>query len=78
MAMTGRHTFYILFCTERFIPYFQASLSNLRTLDLFNCKVTTLDKYRGRVFEILPQLKSLDGYDQNDKEADDDDGKCLL
>ena len=44
-----------------------AELNNLWSLNLFNCEVTNLDDYRGRVFEILPQLTYLDGYNKDDK-----------
>ncbi|XP_076082089.1 acidic leucine-rich nuclear phosphoprotein 32 family member A-like isoform X1 [Mytilus galloprovincialis] len=54
------------------------SFANLKSLDLFNCEVTNEEEYKDRVFELLSQLKYLDGYDQNDEEAedeDDDDGE---
>ncbi len=34
----------------------------LRSLDLFNCDVTTREDYREKVFQFLPSLKYLDGY----------------
>lgn len=54
------------------------SLKNLKSLDLYSCEVSTLEDYRENVFELLPQLTYLDGYDQEDNEvpdseADDDD-----
>lgn len=45
----------------------------MKHLDLFNCEVTQLDDYREQVFELLPNLKYLDGFDKNDKEADEDE-----
>ncbi|XP_032992635.1 acidic leucine-rich nuclear phosphoprotein 32 family member B-like [Lacerta agilis] len=48
-------------------------LSHLRSLDLFNCEVTTLISYRDSIFTLLPQLTYLDGFDTNDKEAPDSD-----
>jgi len=48
-------------------------LPNLRSLDLFNCPVTSPEDYRQQVFKLLPQLKFLDGYDIDDKEADESD-----
>ncbi|NXF93011.1 AN32B protein, partial [Eubucco bourcierii] len=48
-------------------------LPNLRSLDLFNCEVTTLIKYRESVFTLLPQLSYLDGFDADDQEAPDSD-----
>ena len=54
------------------------SLPNLRDLDLFNCAVTETDNYRTEVFNMLPVLKYLDGFDIDDNEKedeeDDDDG----
>ena len=41
----------------------QSSLPNLRDLDLFNCPVTEVDSYRQGLFEMLPNLKYLDGFD---------------
>jgi len=49
------------------------SLSNLKSLDLFNCDITSSDTYRKKTFETLPQLKYLDGFDHGDKEADESD-----
>lgn len=58
----------------------QQSLKSLQSLDLFNCEITSLDDYRDSVFELLPQVTFLDGFDQEDNEAPDsdadDDGKC--
>jgi Leucine-rich repeat (LRR) protein len=45
-------------------------LSGLNALDLFDCEVTRKENYREKVFETLPQLKYLDGFDINDVEAD--------
>lgn len=45
----------------------------LRSLDLFNCDVTTREDYREKVFQLLPSLKYLDGYDCDDREAEDDE-----
>ncbi|KAK2845214.1 hypothetical protein Q5P01_011873 [Channa striata] len=47
------------------------NLKNLQSLDLYSCEVTTLDDYRESVFELLPQLTYLDGYDQEDNEVPD-------
>ena len=49
------------------------SLPALRDLDLFSCPVTSEADYRKAVFEMLPELKYLDGSDRNEKEKDDDD-----
>ncbi|KAM3596109.1 uncharacterized protein V6R79_008276 [Siganus canaliculatus] len=59
------------------------NLKSLQSLDLFNCEITSLEDYRESVFELLPQVTYLDGFDQEDNEApdseadnedDDDDG----
>lgn len=57
----------------------QQSLKNLRSLDLYSCEVSTLEDYRESVFELLPQLTYLDGFDQEDNEVPDSDGdgECL-
>jgi len=47
------------------------SLKKLKSLDLFNCEVTQADDYRTKSFDTLPQLKYLDGFDREDKEADE-------
>uniref|UniRef100_A0A3Q3WXF6 Acidic leucine-rich nuclear phosphoprotein 32 family member n=1 Tax=Mola mola TaxID=94237 RepID=A0A3Q3WXF6_MOLML len=56
------------------------SLKGLQSLDLFNCEITSLEDYRDSVFELLPQVTYLDGFDQEDNEAPDseagDDGAC--
>jgi len=45
----------------------------LKSLDLFNCEVTNSEEYRETVFAMLPQINFLDGFDQNDKECEDDE-----
>jgi len=49
------------------------NLANLKSLDLFNCDITNTETYRKKTFEALPQLKFLDGFDKDDKEADESD-----
>lgn len=49
-------------------------LKALRSLDLFNCDITCLDDYRDSVFQLLPQVTYLDGFDQEDNEAPDSEG----
>ncbi|CAK1546095.1 unnamed protein product [Leptosia nina] len=44
---------------------------NLKNLDLFNNDVTNVEDYRNRVFALHPSLKYLDGFDKEDREADD-------
>lgn len=58
-----------------FFLSWQKELGSLKSLDLFNCEVTNLNEYRDNVFELLPQLTYLDGYDKDDKEAPDSDGE---
>ena len=48
-------------------------LKNLENLDLFNCGITEVQNYREKVFEMLPTLKYLDGYDRANKESEDAD-----
>ncbi|MCJ8742119.1 hypothetical protein PDJAM_G00078490 [Pangasius djambal] len=50
-------------------------LPRLKSLDLFNCEVTTLDDYRVSVFKLLPQITYLDGYDPEDREVSDSDAE---
>ncbi len=59
-------------------------MQSLQSLDLYNCEVTTQNNYREKVFELLPNLKHLDGLDQQDNEAegssegeDDIEGKIM-
>lgn len=44
-------------------------LSFLTSLELCECEITTMDSYREKVLEYLPQLKDLDGVDRNGNEA---------
>ncbi|XP_070521163.1 acidic leucine-rich nuclear phosphoprotein 32 family member A isoform X2 [Cardiocondyla obscurior] len=48
---------------------------NLKSLDLFNNAVTNLDNYREKVFNLIPSLRYLDGYDAEDREVDDSEGE---
>lgn len=54
--------------TNESIFLIQKKLESLRSLDLFNCKVTNLKDYRECVFTLLPQLTYLNGFDEG-KEA---------
>ncbi|XP_068603061.1 acidic leucine-rich nuclear phosphoprotein 32 family member E isoform X2 [Brachionichthys hirsutus] len=47
------------------------NLKSLQSLDLFNCEITSLEDYRDSVFELLPQVTYLDGFDQDYNEAPD-------
>ena len=53
--------------------FFQIKNEKLRNLDLFNCEVTTEANYRDTVFELLPNIVYLDGFDKDDLEAEDDE-----
>lgn len=50
-----------------------ASLEKLEVLDLFNNEVTVAENYRNNVFRLIPSLKYLDGFDQDENEAPSDD-----
>lgn len=54
-------------------PVVQQNLKNLKSLDLYSCEVSTANDYRDNVFEMLPQLRYLDGFDQEDNEVPDSD-----
>lgn len=42
----------------------QSKLQNLKSLDLLNCEVATIEGYRAEIFKMIPSLKYLDGYDR--------------
>ncbi|XP_014476363.1 PREDICTED: acidic leucine-rich nuclear phosphoprotein 32 family member A-like isoform X1 [Dinoponera quadriceps] len=44
---------------------------NLKSLDLFNNEVTNMDNYREKVFNLIPSLRYLDGFDADDDEVDE-------
>lgn len=48
-------------------------LANLEVLDLFNNEVTMTQNYREKIFELIPSLKYLDGFDKEDLEAPSDE-----
>ncbi|XP_023021606.1 acidic leucine-rich nuclear phosphoprotein 32 mapmodulin [Leptinotarsa decemlineata] len=48
------------------------SLRYLKNLDLFNNEATSTDNYREKVFKMIPSLKYLDGFDEQDAEAEED------
>jgi len=59
----------------------QRNLKSLQRLELFGCEVTSLDDYRASVFDLLPQIVYLDGYDPEDNEAPDseeEDGETQI
>ena len=51
----------------------QASLPSLRELDMEGCAVAEEDAYRETVFEMLPQIKYLDGVDGDGEEKDEEE-----
>lgn len=55
---------FVLLCSQK-------DFKTLKSLDLFNNEVTSMENYREAVFGLLPSLKFLDGFDLDDKEADD-------
>lgn len=48
---------------------------HLKNLDLFNNEVTSIEDYRSKVFALHPSLKYLDGFDKQDREAEDSDAE---
>lgn len=48
---------------------------HLKSLDLFNNEATTISNYRELIFDLIPSLKFLDGFDAEDKEAEDSDAE---
>jgi len=48
-------------------------LKELKSLDLFNCEVTSEKEYRQRLFGLVPSLEFLDGTDRDDQEIEDED-----
>lgn len=83
-ALVSTHTHTVLaglaVCSQHANAMFllQQNLKSLQSLDLFNCEITSLEDYRDSVFELLPQVTFLDGFDQEDNEApdSDDQGEC--
>ncbi|XP_056299922.1 acidic leucine-rich nuclear phosphoprotein 32 family member E-like isoform X2 [Pseudoliparis swirei] len=54
------------------------NLKNLKSLDLYGCEVSTLEDYRDTVFQLLPHLAYLDGFDQDDNEGPDSEGDNVV
>uniref|UniRef100_A0AAG5D4S8 U2A'/phosphoprotein 32 family A C-terminal domain-containing protein n=1 Tax=Anopheles atroparvus TaxID=41427 RepID=A0AAG5D4S8_ANOAO len=48
-------------------------LQNLEVLDLFNNQVTLIDNYRDKIFQLIPSLTYLDGFDKDFAEAPSDE-----
>ena len=45
-----------------------AKLESLHNLSVFDCPLTTIETYRKEIYELLPNLVLLDGFDKNEKE----------
>ena len=43
------------------------NLKHLKSLDLFNCEITSQEDYREIIFELLQQITYLGGFDQEDR-----------
>ena len=52
-------------------------MSSLRSLDLSANPITDVNNYRGNIFEKLPHLEALDGYDEAGDECSFDAGDEL-
>ncbi|KAF4517936.1 hypothetical protein B566_EDAN005303 [Ephemera danica] len=48
---------------------------HLKNLDLFNNPATSVENYKEKLFNLLPSLKYLDGFDLEDQEAEDSEGE---
>ncbi|XP_043289819.1 acidic leucine-rich nuclear phosphoprotein 32 family member A [Venturia canescens] len=48
---------------------------NLKSLDLFNNEATNMDNYREKVFNLIPSLRYLDGFDMDECEVEDSEGE---
>lgn len=42
----------------------------MENLDLFNCDVVSVEAYRQKVFDLIPSLVYLDGFDKEGNELD--------
>ena len=70
---TGSVQFYKYCHTHTLTPPPQSKLASLLVLDLYNCPVTELKGYREQVFQLVPSLTSLDGFDRSGAEVEDSD-----
>lgn len=46
-------------------------LPDLKTLDIPECEISQSEGYRKKIFEMIPQLVYVDGYDKEDMEKED-------
>lgn len=53
-------------CIEQLEPL--AILKNLKSLELENCEIAKTDRYREKIFALLPNVKYIDGLDVNGEE----------
>ncbi|XP_035788948.1 acidic leucine-rich nuclear phosphoprotein 32 family member A-like isoform X2 [Anopheles albimanus] len=53
------------------------NMGNLEVLDLFNNQVTLVENYRDKIFQLLPSLKYLDGFDKDFAEAPSDEEEMV-
>ncbi|CAK9302621.1 unnamed protein product [Gordionus sp. m RMFG-2023] len=49
------------------------NLKDLISLDLFNCGIQHKDGFRDKIFELIPGLQYLDGYDRDNKDESESD-----
>ena len=50
-----------------------AKIKTLKHLDLINCEIAKCQDYRKNVFNLLPNITYLDGFDIDDGEYEDED-----
>lgn len=56
-------------CLEQLEPL--TKLSNLKSLELLNCEIASIENYREQIFKLLPNIKYLDGLDRDGLECED-------
>lgn len=57
-------------CIEQLEPL--TKLVNLKTLELLNCEIASIENYRELIFKLLPNLEFLDGLDKDGNECQED------
>lgn len=58
-------------CIEQLEPL--KNLSTLKCLELENCEIAKTDRYRDKIFALLPNVKYIDGLDANGEENEGED-----
>jgi hypothetical protein len=48
-------------------------LDSLQTLEVFNCDIAQSEDYRSKIFDLLPNVVYVDGFDRDGEVAPDDD-----